>query len=207
MNNYQLQILREVEKYVSAIFEHKVNPIFVYHNLDHTQQVVVAAQEIATHYPLEQNEQFALLIGAWFHDTGFILGHSEGHEKESINLATNFLKHITHRKIVEQVSSCILATHIPQTPINLPGEIICDADLFHLGTNRYREMNARLKQEYEYCLQRALSNEEWRQCNIDFLTSHKYFTAYCHQKLELSKQEWIEQLQYKYGARVERGFL
>ncbi len=46
MNKYQLQILAESKKVVTDIFKSKVNSLFVFHNLDHTEQVVNAAEEI-----------------------------------------------------------------------------------------------------------------------------------------------------------------
>ena len=90
MNVHQLQILEEAKKVVTAIFKNKINPLFVFHNLEHTLQVVNAAVEIEGYYQLNDDDQFVLFISAWFHDTGFSTGHSEEHEKESIKLAENF---------------------------------------------------------------------------------------------------------------------
>ena len=74
MTENQLQILIEAEKFVKEIFKKKLNPLFVFHNLKHTKQVVNAAREIAKHYQLNDEDQFVLLLAAWFHDTGFCIG-------------------------------------------------------------------------------------------------------------------------------------
>ncbi len=149
MTEDQLKILSETEKFVKEIFRKKLNPLFVFHNLAHTKQVVNAATEIAKHYQLNDDDKFVLLLAAWFHDTGFSTGHAEEHEKESIRLASNFLLQYTDMKIVSRVASCIMATRAPQSPQNLVEEIMCDADLYHLGTNKFRKMNVRLKKEQQ----------------------------------------------------------
>jgi predicted metal-dependent HD superfamily phosphohydrolase len=195
MTEDQLQILNEAEKFVKEIFQKNLNPLFVFHNLEHTKQVVKAAREIAEHYQLNDDDQFVLLLAAWFHDTGFSAGRAEEHEKESIRLASNFLLHNTDKEIVRRVSSCIQATRTPQSPKNLVEKIMCDADLYHLGTHKFRKMNNRLKKEQQAYLIKEFSKKEWGQCNIGFLESHEYFTDYCRHKLEPLIKERIRHLQ------------
>ncbi|WP_276503639.1 HD domain-containing protein [Terrimonas pollutisoli] len=204
MNTHQLQILGEAKKAVTEIFKNRVSPLFAFHNLEHTRQVVCAAGEIAGHYPLNDNDQFVLFISAWFHDTGFSAGHSEEHEKESIKLAEDFLYRCSEdKKLINRVSSGIQATHIPQEPGNLVEKILCDADLYHLGTNTFNIWNDNLRQELQNYYKTDFSEEEWCRLNIGFLKSHKYFTGYCLQNLEPIKQEWIKQFQHKQRAMVK----
>lgn len=87
MNEQQIQIIREARKVVTDIFQTKVNPLFVFHNLEHTIQVVTAAEEIEGYYQLNNDDRFVLFVSAWFHDTGFSSGHPQEHEKESIKWA------------------------------------------------------------------------------------------------------------------------
>ena len=204
MTENQLQILIEVEKFVKEIFKKKLNPLFVFHNLKHTKQVVNAAREIAKHYQLNDEDQFVLLLAAWFHDTGYSAGLAEEHEKESIMLASNFLLQHTDIEIVRRVALCIQATRPPQSPQNLVEKIMCDADLYHLGTNRFRRMNHRLKKEQQAYYLKDISKKEWSQCNIGFLESHQYFTDYCRHKLGPLVQERIRNLQKKDERRYDR---
>lgn len=203
MNEQQLQIIKEAKKIVTNIFQNKVNPLFVFHSLEHTTQVVAAAEEIEGYYQLNDGDQFVLFISAWFHDTGFSSGHAEEHEKESIKLVKEFLAlRIAEQEIILRIASCIQATHMPQEPQNLVEKILCDADLFHLGTNMFSERNQLLRKELQAYYKSDFAEEDWCQLNIEFLKSHKYFTGYCHQKLELVKQEWIEKLQNKQETTV-----
>ena len=201
MNVHQIQILEKTKKVVTEIFKTKVNHLFVFHNLEHTRQVVNAAGEIAGHYPLNDDDQFVLFISAWFHDTGFSSGHSEEHEKESIKLAEKLLSRCNEdQELINRVSSCIQATHLPQEPRDLVEKILCDADLYHLGTNMFTKWSGHLRQELQTYYKSDFSEEEWREINIEFLKSHNYFTGYCRQKLEPVKQRWLKQLQDKQGA-------
>jgi hypothetical protein len=201
MNEHQAQIVVEAKRVVAEIYINRVSPLFVFHNFGHTQQVANAAAEINNYYQLNDLDQFILFISAWFHDAGFSSGHSEGHERESIKLASDFLRqHNVDSEIRLQVSSCIRATQIPQSPLNLTEKIMCDADLYHLGTSGFQKWSDSLRQEIQNCLKSNITDEEWRQGNIKFLMSHNYFTCYCREKLEPVKKGWIKQLQNKQGT-------
>ena len=198
MDEFQTEVVAKAKKIVTDIFNSQVNPLFIFHNITHTEQVVKAAEEIECYYQLNDRDQFVLFISAWFHDTGFSAGRVEGHEKESIKLASAFLYHYyADPEIMRRVSSCIRATEMPQSPANQIEKIMCDADLYHLGTSTFNRWNAYLRQEIKNYCNRHITNEEWCQANIQFLMSHNFFTGYCRQKLEPVKQEWIKQLQSK----------
>lgn len=205
MNEQQQQLLAETQVYITELFRTQVNPKFVFHNIQHTRQVVAAAEEVGAHYNLKDDDHFTVLLAAWFHDTGFSSGQPEEHEKQSIKLATAFLQqHGIGEEVIQRVSACIQATRMPQSPLSLVEKILCDADLYHLGTGDFRKMSDRLMEEQEAYFRRPLSKREWRQRNIEFLGSHQYFTDYCQQKLDPQKQEWIRQLTKKQGGREVR---
>lgn len=202
MTDQKEPLVSTVRTYVSELFQKSVDPKFTFHNLHHTQQVVAAATELAGVYNLNDKDREVLLLAAWFHDTGFKSGHPEEHEKESIRLATEFLQQRSvDPDVIQRVSSCIQATRMPQSPLGQVEKILCDADLYHLGTGDFKKMNQELKQEQEGYFGKPLSKREWRQRNIEFLESHQYFTDYAQQKLEPQKQEWIRQLRKKQGGK------
>jgi predicted metal-dependent HD superfamily phosphohydrolase len=204
MNEQQSQVLEQAQEYVTHLYRNKVDPHFVFHNLGHTQQVVAAAKELAAHYNLNDEDQFVLLLAAWFHDTGFSSGRAEEHEKESIHLASEFLaERNVDPQVIQRVSSCIQATHMPQSPLSQVEKIMCDADLFHLGSSEYKKINDLLKQEQEYYFKKEFSKKEWRQRNIEFLETHQYFTDYAQQVQEPRKQDWIRLLRKKQPKEVK----
>lgn len=190
MTEAQEQTLSAARNYVTEIYVHKVKPEFVFHNLDHTEDVAEACSRMADHYQLKEDDRFILMLAAWFHDTGYSLGNAAGHEEESVRIATDFLiAHNIDESTIQKVTSCIRATKMPQSPVSQIEKILCDADLFHLSTEDFKARNQLLKQEQEMVLGHKVSKKDWKKSNIQFLQNHKYFTDYGQQVLEPKKME------------------
>ena len=195
MHEPQTNLVAAAREFATDIFQNKVSKSFKYHNLDHTRQVVRAAEEMADYYQLQPEDRNAVVIAAWFHDTGFSNGESKGHEAVSVELATQFLKeHNADSFLIEKVAKCIEATKMPQTPGSLIEQIVCDADLFHLGTDEFRIRNEDLRQELSEISQEDLSKKKWRKMNIKFMGNHEYFTDYGKRKLQPVKEQHIADL-------------
>jgi len=187
------EILKEVKSYVFNLFKNSLSSQVVYHNFEHTSQVVEAAYEIALAEKVKKSDMELLLLAAWFHDTGFINGY-ENHEEKSKEVAKEFLysKKYTEEKI-KTICAIIGATKVPQKPTNKLEEIICDADLFHLGTEDFKEKSSLLRSEFEILCGKELTTIEWFNENDKFLANHKYFTDYAYNKLTAQKSaNWIK---------------
>jgi predicted metal-dependent HD superfamily phosphohydrolase len=204
MNETHSQLIAAARAYVTDIFQHKVKPEFVFHSLEHTEDVVEACSHLANHYHLNEDDRFVLLLAAWFHDVGYSLGQSEGHEEVSAQIAAEFLgsRHVDEGT-VQRVVSCIRATRMPQSPVNLVEKILCDADLFHLSTGDFKARNSLLKQERESMLGHKIDKKEWRKGNIQFLENHHYFTDYGQEHLESRKQQNLAQLYKKRNVKKD----
>lgn len=112
---------------------------------------------------LPEGDRLPLYIAAWFHDTGYCAGQAKDHETMSVQLATEFLtSQGADVTLINKVTGCINATRMPQSPTNLIEEIICDADLFHLGTDAFKEKSRLLREELKEFGDEDLSKKEWR---------------------------------------------
>jgi predicted metal-dependent HD superfamily phosphohydrolase len=202
MNEANSQLLAAARVYVTDIFQHKVKPEFVFHSMEHTEDVVEACSHMADYYSLNEEDRLVLMLSAWFHDTGYSAGQAEGHEEVSVQIATQFL---TARhgddSIIQRVASCIQATRMPQSPVSLIEQILCDADLFHLSTEDFKARNSLLKQERESILGHKIDKREWRKGNVQFLENHRYFTTYGNEFLEPKKQANLGMLTKKKDAK------
>src|SRR5215207_5948001 len=148
MTEPQTDLIAAAREFATDIFQNKVSKSFTYHNLDHTRQVVRATEEMADYYQLQPDDRTAVIIAAWFHDSGFSSGQSKGHETISAQMASQFLnQNHADPVLIEKVSKCIEATRLPQAPGPLIEQILCDADLFHLGTDEFKVKNEELRQE------------------------------------------------------------
>lgn len=204
MTFYPNNLLVAAQEYVTDIFENKVHASFVFHNLTHTQDVVAACMEMALYYQLSEEDTQTLLLAAWFHDTGYMAGQGLNHEKLSIEVLKTFATlHAVPENVFDKASACILATRMPQRPKNLIEQIICDADLFHLGTHSADEKSKALRKELNNTGGKHISKEEWAETNFHFLETHQYFTDYARQNLDPSKQEFLKRLRKKYHLKSE----
>ncbi|MEK7671213.1 MAG: HD domain-containing protein, partial [Bacteroidota bacterium] len=135
--NHNNDILNQAQAYVSSLLNGKLPGWAVYHNLRHTEEIVEAVQEIGEGSRLNKSEMEIVLLAAWFHDVGYT-EVADGHEEKGVEIATRFLqaKGYPQNKI-EQVGGCIRATKVPQSPKTFFEEIVCDADVIHLGKKRF----------------------------------------------------------------------
>ncbi len=204
MTESQLLILRDAQTQVTDLLSHKLSKDIKFHNLQHTQDVVAACELLANEQQLPDDDHFALAIAAWFHDTGYIGGKADDHETVSLQLASEFLSaHAASEELKNKVSGCINATRLPQSPQTTIERIICDADLFHLGTDDFKNKSRLLRQELIEFGGKEVSKKNWRIINIRFLNGHQYFTDYGREKLQPAKELHLAELNLKEKNKIE----
>ncbi|KLT67309.1 Pycsar system effector family protein [Pedobacter sp. BMA] len=201
MNYKQLQ--QDAENYVTDYFHTHNDPRLVYHNLEHTKEVVAAAQQIANHYQLNERDFFTVTVAAYFHDTGYF-EDAINHEQKGAELARQFLAvHHLDEEIGAQVKQAILSTKIPQSPETQIDKILCDADLFHLGLIDFRKKGKLMHKEAELLYKKDISKQEWRKRDIQFMETHRYHTDYAILLLNDQKQDNISKLKSKLSVQEE----
>ncbi|MBC7904118.1 MAG: HD domain-containing protein, partial [Gemmatimonadaceae bacterium] len=205
MNEQQTALLEDARLYVSILFEKNVSPDFRFHNLSHVQNVADACSEIGSAYQLNDEDRLTLQLSAWFHDTGYRSGSALNHEDSSIEIARDFLlRKNADSQLINNVTACIQATKMPQSPQNLLGQILCDADLAHLGSEKATAYSKLLRQEINLTKGHHFGKKEWALINVAFMKNHQYFTDYAKEKFEPIKQEQIKIAEEKYGlAHIE----
>ncbi|HEY4149751.1 MAG TPA: Pycsar system effector family protein [Chitinophagaceae bacterium] len=192
------QLLEEVKSYALHFFQTHNDPAIVYHNQSHTEHVVQAAAEAAGYYNLNEHDRFVVLTAAWFHDAGYYTGPAQGHEQRAVELVSLFLKERgVDEDSIKAIDGCIMATRLPQSPANLQEQIVCDADLSHLGSDEFDEKNKLLRKEVENINHKHISKDEWRKGTIRFLESTHYHTEYARQTLNGKKQQNLDKLKHK----------
>lgn len=183
----QNPILPKIEGYVRELFKKRSAAENLYHNIIHTSEVVNVASRIAHEEELSDQDTEIILIAAWFHDTGYF--HCcNGHEDQSSEYARDYLEKEKYPiEKIAKVLDCIKATRIPHSPKNKLEEIICDADLHHLGMKDIEARGELLRQEFEMKGIKKLSDIDWLSNSVDFFKKHKYFTDYAKREFGLQK--------------------
>ena len=188
------ELLKEIEKYVSDLILEKSSENLAYHTVGHTRFVVKNAEIIGVKENLNEDEMNILRVSAWFHDTGYVKKY-QGHEAESMAIAMNFLESKdVDKDIRDIVSGCIMATTFPNRPTTKIAEILCDADMMHLGNSSYFELTEKLRQELTNSGIRKLKKVEFEKESVKLFKNHSYFTNYCLGETAKNKAENLKLL-------------
>ena len=191
--SYQ-DILAASEKHLASFFQQNVGGEFVFHDFLHTRSVVEAATELSAASNLDDKSIDLLQLAAWFHDSGYDQG-AEGHEERSARHARSFLaQYDLPKEDLDTIARCILATKTPSQPKDLLGEILCDADLSHLGKKSYWDRCGRIRQELLLTKSMVMSEQEWVTFELEFMNRHRYFTPIAEQLYNERKLKHIKQL-------------
>ncbi len=165
-----------------------------FHNTHHTEDVVRAAEHIGRKSELTDDELESVLIAAWLHDIGYEQG-SSNHEAVAAEKARNMLEgEGASEQKIRDVVEAIESTKMPQQPRGIISKVLCDADLFHLSTDKCDENGLNLRSEWKSLGFKDMKDEEWEQFNLQFMESHRYHTPYGQTVLEEGKQENIKRL-------------
>ncbi len=177
MNNFSTPFIEKTREYVADFIAENFTEKICYHNIDHTLEVVEASEIIGKQCKISSEDLETVIVAAWFHDTGYFMG-CENHEEASASIARKFLKQENINQVrINQVVNCILSTKIPQKPETLLEKILCDADLYHLATERFFEKSELLWRELMLHDQ-AMTLEFWMNKSKEFVEAHKYHTSF-----------------------------
>ncbi|SEN08688.1 HD domain-containing protein [bacterium A37T11] len=194
---------KEAADWVKLYMEEHHSAILLFHDQTHTQEVVAAAKKMAIYYKLDEKETSIVTIAAYFHDLGYFSGERLDHELRGAELAAKYLhENGCDEVFIEKVKSCILATKIPQHPVSLLEKIVCDADLFHFGSDDFAERNKLMRKEASLCSHTEINKGQWRQNTIQLLENHHFQTEYGVKYLEDQKQKNIRKLKEKMDAQA-----
>ncbi|HMQ59565.1 MAG TPA: DUF5706 domain-containing protein [Flavilitoribacter sp.] len=188
------QLLQAVEAYVVSFFDKQISGEYVYHDLTHTRYVLDSAIKISDGYELTEKEREVIQIACWFHDIGYDKG-PDGHENRSAEYAVEFLKKydLPEAELAE-ITGCIMATQLPQKPNGLLEEIVCDADLSHLGSEWYWDRCGKLRQELSLTRKKIMSEQEWVDFELNFIANHQYHTGVARELFGKRKEKHVQQL-------------
>lgn len=164
-----------------------------YHGYDHVLDVLSAAERIGASEGLSEDEMELLRVAVLYHDSGFIVD-PKNHEEYGCDMAEKELPGFGFEKFeVAKICGMIRATKYPHRPAGKMEEIICDADLDYLGRDDFFEIGGKLFRELQ--IRGVVSKEqEWNRLQINFLTSHHYFTKTALSTREEKKQEHLEKV-------------
>ncbi len=188
-------IIKKTEDFVFNLFKEDLPNTFLYHNFTHTQRVLRSVKEIAENSDISTENSTVLQLAALLHDTGYTKMR-EGHEEESVKIATTFLEdqHL-EKDIIDAVNECIMATKFKDVPRTDLGKVIRDADASHFGKEYFNEASEFLRKELELQDIKTYSASEWLAENIKVLSQkHQFYTDYALRNWQKQKEDNLADL-------------
>ena len=177
MDNFDI-VFKKMMSEVLGELENKLPTYLSYHSVDHTRGVLIDSMHIAMKEAVSDTDMRKIKIAALFHDTGFMFTYKD-HEEASCDYAHKILPgYQISDEDIKHINEMIMATKIPQTPIDHCGKILADADLAYLGTGNFEQISSLLFSELKH-FNPSLDVASWNEIQIKFLKQHQYFTAYC----------------------------
>ncbi len=187
-------IYLQVKEFAENFLTDNSSPDLVFHDVQHTKEVVSAAEEIALGEGLDEETIEVLKIAAWFHDAGYTKCYI-GHEDESKEIARQFLNSVGYpAEKIEQVCRLIDATRYKHEPESEAEACMIDADRLSMGKISFILKGEKLRKEWEVFLNTFHSDEEWMDVQVNYLRETVFYTHYADKNYSLLKQNNIDKL-------------
>ena len=113
----------------------------------------------------------------------------------SLKIAEIFLrKQQVSEDVIAEVSKLIMATKMGVKPTSNLEEIIRDADCAHLGSKNFSDYASLLRKEWELTKAYKVSDAQWNEENIQFLTNHRFYTDFAAKNWSKGESKNLAQL-------------
>ncbi|NMH27592.1 Pycsar system effector family protein [Flavobacterium silvaticum] len=199
-----MDLIEKAEIYVTNLFKDKLSPLYTYHNIHHTQQVAAYTSLLAKEQAASPETTEALMLAAWFHDSGYIIG-IEDHELKSVEIFKEFAQaNQIDEILVSETEKLILSTDLRKTPKTEAERIIRDADCAHFGSTDYADISKQLRTEWENTQNKELTDQQWLEGNkLAFTTWHVFHTGYAQKNWLTQKERNLEEINKKLKDMAE----
>ncbi len=168
--------MNSIEKQVVALLKNHLSDRYLFHNTEHTKEVLKDAETLAKMEGLKNDDIKILKLAALFHDTGYIFSYDD-HERFSADIAKEMLWESGMKKReINRITKLILATKLTYRPKTILEKIIKDADTSFLGKRNFMKKSELLRRELFLVKRIFYTDEEWYEYEIKFLESHRYYT-------------------------------
>lgn len=187
--NITTETLHETALFVKEYFTTEFSAAFCFHNYSRTVNIVRNCDAIGVAMKLKNEEQKYLHIAAWFLETGYAKNYEQPQKESVLNVTTYLTQKGIDSEIIKTIEEVILATRIPQQPLTLMAQIICDASMYHLAEKDIMNNVENLRQEIKTIQQKEYSIKDWLAKMITDINEHFYFTSEAKDLFEKKKQK------------------
>lgn len=193
-----MRSVKKLKNIVEEKISSEISQDLSYHGLHHTMSVYEVCNDYIKRMDIDPHDAFLLRTAALTHDIGILYTYND-HEAEGIRYVRKKLPELGYTpQEIDTVCDLIAATKLPQQPKNTLEEIICDADLDYIGTDKFYEVGDTLFQEFlHYGV--VKDEEDWDKLQIRFLENHSYHTEFAQKHRAPVKEKYLQELKEKWG--------
>ena len=191
----QIQLLRllDLEEFVLEKLLKELPEDLFFHNVEHTSHVYFQAELLGRAEKVSEEDLLILRTAALMHDMGYI-NRMDDHESRSVEYAREILPMYRYKEEqIDSVCDLIMSTRMPPKPENLLEQILCDANLDHIGRVDFLIQSDKLFQEYRI-RQKIKTKKDWNHYQINFLETHDFYTEIANKMREVPKDVQIENI-------------
>jgi uncharacterized protein len=183
-----------VKQHILGRLSRELAPDLAYHGVHHTRDdVLPAAERLATLSDLDSERSLLLRTAALFHDVGYLERYLDN-EPIAVRIAQETLPRFAFSdRQIELIGEMILATRLPHSPNSFLQALICDADLDSLGRRDFLQTSHNLRRELA-AHGEVLNLMEWYERQLGFLRNHTYFTPAARSLRNAGKHDNIQKL-------------
>lgn len=191
--------IRKLKNFVVEKIVEEIPATLTYHGLHHTLDVLRVCNDYIKRLKIESADAYLLRTAALMHDIG-IMWNYKNHEEQGMDFVRSELPNWGYSQPqIEKVCGMIQATQIPQKPNNILEQIICDADLDYLGTDKFYSIGETLYKEF--LVYEVIKNEkEWDMLQINFLSNHSYHTDFAKRNRQPVKLKYLKEIKKKWDV-------
>jgi len=189
------ELLRDTALYVRDYYAAHFNDQYTFHNYTRTVNIVRNCDALGVSMNLGGQELKLAHLAAWFSELGFSEDH-RNYQAKSVKLAREYFR--TKKLddgIFEKLEECILSTRVPQQPVSVISQLICDATMYHLAEKDSLQLADALRAEYAAVAQTEYSDEDWISEYIKMINNHFYFTRSARDLYQKRKEKTLTSFQ------------
>lgn len=185
------QLFEAAEAFIYQHLADELPPRYVFHDFNHAKECAEVARELTEEADLPEEERAALVLSAWFHDTGYTGGEEE-HEQRSAALAQRFLEEQKAEAIDQDlVKGLILSTREGEKPGTKLEQWLHDAHYSYLGRKRFERRGQLLRLEREALEGTTFTTHEWERHLLELQLDTKFLTPEAHDAFASRKNKNI----------------
>jgi predicted metal-dependent HD superfamily phosphohydrolase len=182
-------LLHETALFIKEFYDAEFSGDFTFHNYNRAVTIVRNCDALGIQMNLDKEDVRILHIAAWFLETGYCKDYNN-YQIASVALANNYLKEkLVDDEIIRAIEDIILSTRIPQQPVTLMAQVLCDASMYHLAEKKFLSSIENLRIEYRGVCKKEYTDKDWLAENINTINHHFYFTSAAKEMFEKKKQK------------------